>query len=142
MRHPVAASRTLLRCRKSGIPSASTPSLPSPSRNSRQARPTSSCCCRSKSNRQIVCSSSLYRCQFCSIENSESESRRTSAIPPSLGCAPSHARLPSLDVNPRPAHQSPSSGERDLETSHPSTHLVVSIERSEPNFQLFISREH
>src|SRR6266567_5539715 len=75
IRHPVAASRTLLSRRKSGIPSASTPSPPSPSRYSRQARLASSRCWRSKSSRQIACSSSLYSCQFCSIVDSAIRSR-------------------------------------------------------------------
>src|SRR6202007_1662098 len=71
IRHPVARSRISLRRRKSGMPSAATPSPPSPSRYSRQARPTSRRCCRSNSNRQIACSSPLYPSQFCSMVKSD-----------------------------------------------------------------------
>src|SRR5713101_9567669 len=80
IRHPVAASRALLSRRKSGIPSASTPSPPRPSRYSRQARPTSNRCWRSKSNRQMACSSALYSRQFCSVANSAAKSRRVPVI--------------------------------------------------------------
>src|ERR1700719_2966356 len=107
IRHPVAASSTSVNRRKSGIPSAATPSAPSPSRNSRQARPTSSRCWRSN---QEPPDRVLFLAVILPIlldRKIRIEIRPDFGHRPAPNFAPSHARLRRLsNVAAGVAHQS------------------------------------